>query len=119
MTEERQKQSLMTGYLDRRLSDPPPLVLITWNWVPVQILCYSSSVITRLYCSFRLLVEATQISYKCYDEYWAAKQATPLGLIIIFSRLASLFILLWRSCSLSENLLLFWNMQATKMGFKL
>ena len=56
MTEERQKQSLMTGYLDRRLSDPPPLVLIKWNWVPVQILCYSSSVITRLYSSFRLLV---------------------------------------------------------------
>ena len=28
MTEERQKQSLMTGYLDRRLSDPLPLVLI-------------------------------------------------------------------------------------------
>ena len=59
------------------------------------------------------------MGYKCYDEYWAAEQATPLGLIIIFSRLASMFILLWRSCSLSENLLLFWNMQATKTGFKL
>ena len=36
ITEERQKQSLMTSYLDRRLSDPPPLVLIKWNWVPYR-----------------------------------------------------------------------------------